>query len=133
MIVLLTVKDLVARLYFTGFHCPVTYSALRRAMPLTAMAHRLGGILLLRLELRGKAESHRATLGLGEVAYWPPADALVVSLEQLVKMPSPVNPLGVVVEGLELLRSLEECEEARAVLRLPEGEDVQWPSSQPED
>ncbi|RLF05527.1 MAG: hypothetical protein DRK00_04175 [Thermoprotei archaeon] len=124
MIILLVMRGFSARLYLTGLRCPKTYSALQRAIPLAARAHRLGGALLLRLELGCKVESHRAALGVGEVAYWPPADALVIALEQLVRMPSPVNPLGVVVEGLELLRSLEECREVKALLRLPDREDI---------
>lgn len=125
MIALLAIERLTARLYLTGFYCPTTYTALQRAMPLTATAHRLGETLMLRLRLGVKVESQRTVLGPGEVAYWPPADSLVIALSRLVVMPSPVNLLGFVFKGLGPLRSLEECREGRASLRLPEGEHVE--------
>jgi len=91
---------------------------------LAARAHKLGGALLLSLGLRCKVESHRTLLGVGEVAYWPPADSLVIAVERLVEMPSPVNPLGAVVRGLALLKKLGECEEVEALLRPSDREDV---------
>ena len=127
MIVKLTVGGATARVYLTGWRTPKAYAALISKLPATTRARVLGGLLSLKFDLTVTHEGHRSVLCPGEVAYWPPATSIVVTLSaDCAKMPSPVSLLGFVVSGLEALRLLAEGF-YEAKLDFADGKDVEGP------
>jgi len=127
VIVKLTVGGANAHVYLTGWRAPKAYAALIGKLPATTRARVLGSLLSLKLDLAVTHEGHRSVLCPGEVAYWPPATSVVVTLSaDCVKMPSPVSLLGFVVSGLEALRLLAEGF-YEAKLDFADGKDVEGP------
>ena len=107
-----------AVVYLSGFKCPKTFEALAASTPIKGLAHRVGELLLIRVELEVGLELLQEVLEAGEVAFWPPARSIVIALKSRVRIPSPVNYLGFVLEGLDVLRSISDCEELEALLLL---------------
>lgn len=113
-----------AIIYVSRLSSPKTRKALTQILPTRAKARVAEGkVMLIELDLRAAPEGHRYALCAGEVAYWPPASALIVALyEGCREMVSPLNYLGYIVEGFEALKSLSGVFEVE--LRLSDREDV---------
>lgn len=123
MLVRLSSGGVRALIYVSGLASPKTRWALGRVLPTRAKARVEGGLLFIELDLSVAPEGHRLTLCSGDVAYWPPASALLVTLWEGCKpLASPVNYLGRVVSGLEQIRSLRGAFEVE--LSPTDGEDV---------
>ncbi len=105
------VAGVEAVIYVSGLSPSRTRARLLERLPLRSTARADGALVSVDVDLGVAPEGHRRVLGAGEVAYWPPAPALVIAVE-LVKLASPATPLGFVVEGLDGLRQLRGTYEA---------------------
>lgn len=110
MIVALKVNDLKLRAYLTPYFSPKTFYELVRRLPLSLHAHVNGDVLIAVTGIVVAVESHRTLLCEGELAYWPPAAALVIALRGPTSLGSPVNPLGHLVGAADELRYLRSGE-----------------------
>lgn len=85
-------------------------------MPLSLRAHVDEDVLIAVTGIEVAVESHRTLLCEGELAYWPPAAALVIALRGSTSLGSPVNPLGHLVNMADELRYLKSGETLRITL-----------------
>lgn len=121
MLVAIAIGRVTVCAYLAGFWSPRTCQALLRALPLSVPARVERGLLAVEVGLKVPQEGHRELLCSRELAYWPPADSLVVSTSEICKkFPSSVNYLGFIVKGWEDLASLPPGRYS-AVVRLAHG------------
>lgn len=116
MIVALKINDLKLRVYLTPYFSPRTFSKVVNQLPLKLRAHVHGDMLIAGTEIEAAVESHRFLLYEKELAYWPPATALVIVLRGSTGFGSPVNPLGYILDTAEELRYLKNGESLGIIL-----------------
>ncbi|MEM1509438.1 MAG: cyclophilin-like family protein [Thermofilaceae archaeon] len=116
MIIALKINDLKLRVYLTPYFSPKTFSKVVNQLPLNLHAHVYGDTLIAGTGIETAVESHRILLYERELAYWPPAAALVIALRGSTSFGSPVNPLGYIINAAEELRYLKDGESLRIIL-----------------
>lgn len=99
---------------------PKTREAIIKAAPFESTAMLWGDEVYFRTPARVGEEDSQPTVEKGDVAYWPPGNALClffgptpVSGPGEIRPASPVNVIGKVVEGLDVLRRVGEGEKVR--------------------
>jgi hypothetical protein len=85
---------------------PLTVGALLKRMPLRGRVHPTPGGHSLIVGIRRGAEKAVNSVEAGTIAYWPMGDAVVLYSKD-ARPYSPVNKVGKVMEGLELLELLK--------------------------
>lgn len=95
-----------ATIYVRGLAPSKTRKALLEKIPVRTTARVRDETIFIDLDLHLAPEGHRCTFGEGDVAYWPPASALLIILKGCKTLPSPATYLGFVVTGLDELRQL---------------------------
>lgn len=93
---------------------PKTAKRILESLPLTGRAIRWGDEVYFEVGISIEEEKSRVDMEVGEVAFWPPGNAIClffgrtpVSTSDKPKAYSPVNPFGVVVEGIEILKKVK--------------------------
>jgi len=106
---------------------PRTVEALLRALPFESVARRWGDEVYFATPAEASEEEVSEVVEVGDVAYWPPGRALClffgptpVSGPGEIRPASPVNVIGRIIVGLEILRSVRDGERVRVEL-LPAG------------
>lgn len=96
---------------------PKTARRVLESLPLTGRAIRWGDEVYFEVNLSVEEENSRVDMEVGEVAFWPPGNAIClffgrtpVSISDKPRAYSPVNPFGVVVEGIDILRKVKGSE-----------------------
>ncbi|MCS7364438.1 MAG: cyclophilin-like fold protein [archaeon GB-1867-035] len=97
---------------------PKTIDKIIKNLPRRSRANRWGDEVYFSIGIRVEEENSRVDMEVGEVAYWPPGEALCiffgptpVSITNKPRAYSPVNPIGVVKEGMEILSRIKGGEE----------------------
>jgi hypothetical protein len=105
---------------------PKTVNQVLEALPFNATAQRWGDEVYFTTPIRVGEESSQEVVEVGTLAYWPPGRALCLffgptpaSQREEPRAASPVNPVGRVVQGLELLPKVES--ECRVEVAVAEG------------
>ena len=93
---------------------PKTVRRIMESLPLTGRAMRWGDEVYFEVSLSIEEENSRVDVEIGDVAFWPPGNAIClffgktpVSVSDKPRAYSPVNPFGVVVEGIDILRRVK--------------------------
>lgn len=93
---------------------PKTARRILESLPLTGRAMRWGNEVYFEVNISVEEENSRVDMEVGEVAFWPPGNAIClffgrtpVSVSDKPRAYSPVNPFGVVVEGIDVLRKVK--------------------------
>jgi len=93
---------------------PKTVRRIMESLPLTGRAMRWGDEVYFEVSLSIEEENSRVDVEVGDVAFWPPGNAICiffgktpVSVSDKPRAYSPVNPFGVVVEGIDILRRVK--------------------------
>ncbi|MBS7611866.1 hypothetical protein KEJ27_06635 [Candidatus Bathyarchaeota archaeon] len=96
---------------------PKTAKRILECLPLTGRAMRWGDEVYFEVNLSVEEENSRVDMEVGEVAFWPPGNAIClffgktpVSVSNKPRAYSPVNPFGVVIEGIDILRKVKGSE-----------------------
>lgn len=84
---------------------PLTVETIVRRLPIDGRAHRINGALSIIIGIRRGEEKPVRRVEEGTIAYWPMGDSICIYLES-ASTPNPVNRIGRIVEGLELLRGI---------------------------
>lgn len=87
------------------FLAPLTVEALLRRLPIEGRAHPIEGGLRLLIGLRRGEEKPVRSVEAGIIAYWPMEDSLCL-YHSPARPYTPVNRVGRITEGLELLRGV---------------------------
>ncbi len=97
---------------------PKTVNKIVESLPISSTANRWGDEVYFDIGIKVEEENSRVDMEVGEVAYWPPGHALCiffgptpVSESDKPKAYSPVNPVGIVVSGIEVLHRVRGGEE----------------------
>ncbi|MEM0345205.1 MAG: cyclophilin-like fold protein [Thermofilaceae archaeon] len=97
-----------------------TAEALLRALPFESRARRWGEEVYFESPVDAGEEDASELVEVGDVAYWPPGRALClffgptpISRPGEIRPASPVNVIGRVVEGLDVLRRVSSGERVR--------------------
>ena len=92
---------------------PRIVNELIRTLPKISTAYRWGDEIYFEIGVETAEENSRVDMNVGEVAYWPQGKALCiffgptpVSTNDKPKAYSPVNPVGLVKEEIEVLRRI---------------------------
>lgn len=100
-----------------------TINEILKNLPKKSRANRWGDEIYFSVGIKVKEENSRVDMEVGEVAYWPPGEALCiffgptpVSITNKPKAYSPVNPIGIVKEGMEILYKIRGGEEVTVEL-----------------
>ena len=99
---------------------PRTVEAIVRALPFESTANLWGKEVYFTTPVSVELENPQETVNIGDVAYWPPGNALClffgptpISKPGEIRPASPVNVVGRVVSGLEVLEKVEDGEKIR--------------------
>jgi hypothetical protein len=84
---------------------PLTVGALLKRMPLRGRIHPTQGGHSFIVSIRRGTEKAVSSVEAGTIAYWPMGDAVVL-YSRNARPYSPVNKVGQILEGLELLEGL---------------------------
>lgn len=102
---------------------PKTITEILKNLPRRSRANRWGDEVYFTINVKVEEENSRVVMEVGEVAYWPPGEALCiffgptpVSTTNKPRAYSPVNPIGVVKEGMEVLSKIKGGEEVMVEL-----------------
>lgn len=102
---------------------PKTVEALRRVLPFESRARRWGDEVYFETSAAAEEEEASELVNAGDVAYWPPGRALClffgptpISQPGEIRPASPVNVIGRVVEGTDVLRKVVSGEKVRVEL-----------------
>ncbi|MEM2849993.1 MAG: cyclophilin-like fold protein [Candidatus Bathyarchaeia archaeon] len=102
---------------------PKTTKRILESLPLTGRAMRWGDEVYFEVNINIEEENSRVDMEVGEVAFWPPGNAIClffgrtpVSRSDKPRAYSPVNPFGVVVEGIDILRRVKGGEKVTVVM-----------------
>jgi len=102
---------------------PKTARRIMESLPLTGRAMRWGDEVYFEVGLNIEEENTRVDMEVGDVAFWPPGNAIClffgrtpVSVSDKPRAYSPVNPFGVVVEGIDILRRVKGGERVTVTL-----------------
>ena len=94
--------------------------AIVRALPFESTANLWGKEVYFTTPVNVELENPQETVNIGDVAYWPPGNALClffgptpISKPGEIRPASPVNVVGRVVSGLEVLEKVEDGEKIR--------------------
>lgn len=100
---------------------------LLESSPFSSEAERWGDEIYFELPVKLDLKGERTEMEVGEVAYWPPGNALClffgptpISKGDKPVAYSPVKPLGKIIEGLMDLRKVKDGEEVRVEVRREE-------------
>lgn len=91
---------------FHRFASPRTADSILKRLPVQGRAALYGEEVYFQIPVKAPAESARSSLEVGSVGYWPMGDAICVFFGP-TKPYSPVNPLGRILSGLDLFRSVK--------------------------
>ncbi|MBS7247652.1 MAG: cyclophilin-like fold protein [Candidatus Jordarchaeales archaeon] len=95
---------------------PITVEALLGALPITSNASVWQGKeVYFPVGIKKGAEKARKEIEVGEIAYWPMGDALCIFYDK-IKPYSEVNPVGIIIKGLELFRQVKQGTKIRVEL-----------------
>ncbi len=94
---------------------PKTYELIVKALPFESTAYRWGEEVFFSTPVSVEEENAVEVVDYGTIAYWPPGNALclffgptpVSRSPDEIRPYSPVNVLGKVVEGIELLNRVQ--------------------------
>lgn len=99
---------------------PRTVEAIVRALPFESTANLWGKEVYFTTPVSVELENPQETVNIGDVAYWPPGNALClffgptpISKPGEIRPASPVNVVGRVVSGLEILEKVKDGEKIR--------------------
>lgn len=99
---------------------PRTVEAILESTPFESRAMLWGEEVYFKTPARVGEENSQETVQVGDVAYWPPGNAMClffgptpVSRPGEIRPASPVNVIGKVISGLEVLRRVGEGEKVR--------------------
>ncbi|MEM3546697.1 MAG: cyclophilin-like family protein [Candidatus Bathyarchaeia archaeon] len=102
---------------------PKTVRRVLESLPLSGRAMRWGDEVYFEVNLNVEEENSRVDMEVGEVAFWPPGNAIClffgrtpVSVSDKPRAYSPVNPFGVIVEGIDILRKVKGGEKVTVVM-----------------
>ncbi len=102
---------------------PKTAKRIMESLPLTGRAMRWGDEVYFEVGLNIEEENTRVDMEVGDVAFWPPGNAIClffgrtpVSVSDKPRAYSPVNPFGVIVEGIDVLRRVKGGERVTVTL-----------------
>jgi len=102
---------------------PKTARRIMESLPLTGRAMRWGDEVYFEVGLNIEEENTKVDMEVGEVAFWPPGNAIClffgrtpVSVSNKPRAYSPVNPFGVIVEGIDILRKVKGGEKVTVTL-----------------
>jgi len=102
---------------------PKTARRIMESLPLTGRAMRWGDEVYFEVGLNIEEENTKVDMEVGEVAFWPPGNAIClffgrtpVSVSNKPRAYSPVNPFGVIVEGIDILRRVKGGEKVTVTL-----------------
>ncbi|MEM2238691.1 MAG: cyclophilin-like fold protein [Candidatus Bathyarchaeia archaeon] len=102
---------------------PKTVRRILESLPLSGRAMRWGDEVYFEVNLNVEEENSRVDMEVGEVAFWPPGNAIClffgrtpVSVSDKPRAYSPVNPFGVIVEGIDILRKVKGGEKVTVVM-----------------
>ena len=102
---------------------PKTVRRIMESLPLTGRAMRWGDEVYFEVSLSIEEENTRVDMEVGDVAFWPPGNAIClffgrtpVSVSNKPRAYSPVNPFGVIVEGIDILRRVKGGEKVTVTL-----------------
>ena len=91
---------------FHRFASPRTADSILKRLPVQGRAALYGEEVYFQISVKAPAESSRSSVEVGSVGYWPMGDAICVFFGP-TKPYSPVNPLGKILSGLDLFRSVK--------------------------
>jgi len=101
---------------------PKTVKELLSKLPFKSEARTWGEEIYFSTPVKVSLENSREVVEVGDVAYWPPGQALClfygptpVSRPGEIRPASPVNVIGKIVEGLEKLRKVYDGEEVEVL------------------
>ncbi|PUA34125.1 MAG: hypothetical protein B9J98_01720 [Candidatus Terraquivivens tikiterensis] len=93
---------------------PKTVAAILKSLPLESTAMRWGDEVYFEIPVSVGEENTKTVMEVGELAYWPPGRAIAiffgptpVSESGEPRAYSPCNPVGKVVEGIEVLKKVK--------------------------
>ncbi|MCS7136178.1 MAG: cyclophilin-like fold protein [Nitrososphaerota archaeon] len=93
---------------------PKTVTAILKRLPIESTAMRWGDEVYFETPVSVDEENARTIMEVGEIAYWPPGRAIAiffgptpVSRHGEPRAYSPCNPIGRLVEGIEVLRNVK--------------------------
>jgi len=99
---------------------PKTAEALKRVLPFESRARRWGDEVYFETPAVAEEEKTSELVNVGDVAYWPPGRAIClfygptpISEPGEIRPASPVNVIGRVVEGVDMLRKVVSGERVR--------------------
>ncbi|MCD6368309.1 MAG: hypothetical protein J7L38_00760 [Thermoproteales archaeon] len=99
---------------------PKTVEAILAATPFESKAMLWGDEVYFTTPARVGEENSQPTVNLGDVAYWPPGNAIClffgptpISGPNGIRPASPVNVIGKVVEGIDILRKVKDSEKVK--------------------
>ncbi|MFB6470547.1 MAG: hypothetical protein TU36_004855 [Vulcanisaeta sp. AZ3] len=84
---------------------PLTYSRLSKSLPTRINAIKYGQIILMPIDLGTINEGKRTNLRPYEIGYWVKKRSLIIALNN-VELGEPINVIGYVISGTELLNKL---------------------------
>ena len=92
---------------------PKTIEKLIKILPVTSIANRWGDEIYFDIGIEIEEENSKIDMEIGEVAIWPPGKALClffgptpISSSNKPKAYSPVNPIGMIESGIEILNKV---------------------------
>ncbi|MBS7637724.1 hypothetical protein KEJ49_02375 [Candidatus Bathyarchaeota archaeon] len=94
-----------ARGELVRIYAPLTVETILRRLPIDGRAHRIDGGISIIIEIRRGEEKPVRRVEEGSIAYWPMGGAINVYLTSTTT-PNPVNRIGRVIEGLEVLEGI---------------------------
>lgn len=86
-------------------YAPLTVETIVKRLPIDGRAHRISGGLSIIIGIRRGEEKPVRRVEEGTIAYWPMGDSICIYLTSTAT-PNPVNRIGRVIWGLEVLRGV---------------------------
>lgn len=93
---------------------PKTVTAILKKLPIESKAIRWGDEVYFETQVSVGEENIKTIMEVGELAYWPPGRAIAiffgptpVSQSGEPRAYSPCNPIGRVIEGIEILKKVK--------------------------
>jgi hypothetical protein len=86
-------------------YAPLTVETILKRLPIDGRAHRIDGGISIIIGIGRGEEKPVRRVEEGTMAYWPMGDSLCIYLRSTVT-PNPVNRIGRIIEGLELIRGI---------------------------
>ncbi len=94
-----------ARGELVRIYAPLTVETILRRLPIDGRAHRIDGGISIIIGIRRGEEKPVRRVEEGTIAYWPMGGAISIYLTSTAT-PNPVNRIGRIIEGLEVLEGI---------------------------